>query len=80
MSESDTQAIMTELRALRAEMAALREKVAPAAAAELTLAQAMAMTNHRTTQAFYRWCVSRQVRAIAHGRYSKRRLEAALAA
>lgn len=47
---------------------------------ELTVAQAMQLTNHRSARAFHYWCKRRRVRPIARGRYSRRRLESALAA
>jgi hypothetical protein len=47
---------------------------------ELTVEQAMLVTNHRSARAFHYWCKRRRVRPIARGRYSRRRLEAALSA
>jgi hypothetical protein len=75
--------IAEKLRELHAEVRGLREAVAGAAAElpnEITVAQAMRITNHRSTSAFFRWAALRRVRPVARGRYSKRRIQAALAA
>lgn len=77
---SEIEQLAAEVRTLTAEVRSLREIVAPALPPELTVAQAMTVTNHRSAQAFYDWCKRRRVRPIAHGRYSLRRLRDALAA
>lgn len=74
------EAILTELRELRAEVGALRQLVRPAHPPELTVRQAMVVTNHRSRDAFYDWCRRKRVRPLSRGRYALRRLEAALAA
>lgn len=74
--------ILEELGALRAEVRALRGGIAPQTPlpAEVTLAQAMTLTNHRSASAFYRWCKRKRVRSLYNGRYALRRLQAAMAA
>jgi hypothetical protein len=69
-----------------ATLEAIAERVAEKLAlrahppAEVTVEQACCITNHATPSTFYRWCKRKHVRPLSRGRYSRRRLEAALTA
>lgn len=64
------------VRAIAAEVAKL---IAPKPQRpEVTLAEAMTMTGHRSDSAFYRWASARRVRPIARGRYRTSRIIAAM--
>lgn len=72
--------LTTEVRAQREAVRELRERVQPSHGAELTVDQAVRYTNCASRQAFYRWCKRRKVRAVSHGRYARRRLDAVMSA
>ena len=57
---------------------ALAAKLAPNTRPELSTAEAMQLTGHRSESAFYRWAASRRVKHIAQGRYRRTALLRAL--
>lgn len=60
------------------DIAQIVRLIQPAAAAVLTLAEAIRYTKHESHSAFYRWCKRWGVRSITNGRFSRPQLDRAI--
>lgn len=79
MSEPIYTLTRAEIQEIAAEAAkqALASSAAPVRP-ELSVAEAMQLTGHRSESAFYRWATLRRVKSISQGRYRRSSLLRAL--